>query len=237
MIEFTLNNFFVVKRDVKYYSNKPVFFFNFLTSYIQSSSLKQHFGFVRIPFFTKMVDLILPTEDIFASIDKNTKYEINRSEKENLKIDSTLDFEAFEILYNDFAKSKGLSLLSKNDFFRNNLVITTAYFEDKPIVCHSYLIDNELKIVRLLHSASMIHDLEDKSFKGFVGRANRYLHYQDMINFKAQGFLKYDFGGYALGTDNVALQGINKFKDGFGGFLVEQSNYTPWIIKLLSRNG
>jgi hypothetical protein len=116
-------------------------------------------------------------------------------------------------------------------------VITTAYFEDKPVVCHSYLIDSELKIVRLLHSASMIHDLEDKSFKGFVGRANRYLHYQDMVNFKEKGFLKYDFGGYALGTENVALQGINKFKDGFGGYLVEQSNYTPMLIKMISKNG
>jgi lipid II:glycine glycyltransferase (peptidoglycan interpeptide bridge formation enzyme) len=54
-----------------------------------------------------------------------------------------------------------------------------------------------------------------------------------MLYFKEKIYLEYDFGGYAFGTSNAKLQGINKFKDSFGGELVEQSNYIPFLINLL----
>ncbi len=237
MITITLNNFLFIKREMKYFADKPVFLFNFLTTYLQSNSLDKHFGFKRVPKFTKIVNLTLSNDEIFNGFDKNTKYEVNRSEREDIKIYFTLSYDKFKDIYNQFAKSKKLALLNDIDYFKNNLFISTAYFEGEPVVCHSYLLDAESKIVRLLHSASVIHDVEDKTFRGVVGRANRFLHYKDMLYFKEKNFLKYDFGGYAFETSNVTLQGINKFKDGFGGDLVEQSNYTPFLINLLSKNG
>lgn len=233
MIAITLNNFLFIKREAKYFADKPVLF-NFLTIFYQTTSLKQHFGFKRTSKFTKVVNLSLSNEEILDGFDKNTKYEVNRSERENIEIDFVMPYNDFKIFYNSFATAKKLALLKDTTYFKNNLFISTAYFEGKPVVCHSYLLDTQLKIVRLLHSASVIHNSEDKAFRGIVGRANRYLHHKDMLHFKEKGYLKYDFGGYAFNTNNTSLQGINKFKDGFGGDLIEQSNYTPFLLNLIS---
>jgi len=54
--------------------------------------------------------------------------------------------------------------------------------------------------------------------RNLIGRANRWLHYQDMRRFKAKGFALYDFGGYAKDSGDVDLQRINQFKEGFRGY-------------------
>ena len=55
----------------------------------------------------------------------------------------------------------------------------------------------------------------------------------DMIYFKKEGYAIYDFGGYAYGTNNPDLIGINNFKDQFGGELVEESNFSPVLTSII----
>ena len=61
----------------------------------------------------------------------------------------------------------------------------------------------------------------------------------DMKKFKNIGFEVYDWGGIAYGTENKSLQGINKFKESFGGQIIEQFNfYSPLyyiILKILKK--
>jgi lipid II:glycine glycyltransferase (peptidoglycan interpeptide bridge formation enzyme) len=233
MISITLNNFLFIKREVKYFADKPVFLFNFLTTYIQTNSLEKHFGFKRIPKFTKVINLTLSNDEIFNGLNKTTKNEVQRSERDDIKIDFMLSYDNFKNWYDQFAELKKLAPLHDNDYFKNNIFVSTAYFEGKPVVCHAYLLDEESKIARLLYSVSHLPYIDDKTSRGLVGRVNKYLHYKDMLYFKKKNYLGYDFGGYAFGTSNSKLQGINKFKDSFGGELVEQSNYIPFLIKLL----
>lgn len=233
MISITLNNFLFIKREVKYFADKPVFLFNFLTTYIQTNSLEKHFGFKRIPMFTKVINLTLSNDEILNGLNKTTKNEVQRSERDDIKIDFMLSYDNFKNWYDQFAELKKLDPLHDNDCFKNNIFVSTAYFEGKPMVCHAYLLDEESKIARLLYSVSHLPCIEDKTSRGLVGRVNKFLHYKDMLYFKEKIYLEYDFGGYAFGTSNAKLQGINKFKDSFGGELVEQSNYIPFLIKLL----
>jgi len=65
-----------------------------------------------------------------------------------------------------------------------------------------------------------------------VGRANRFLHYEDIRYFKEHGYETYDLGGYAKDTQDPKLQGINVFKESFGGTIVEQYNYYSPLYKL-----
>ncbi len=100
--------------------------------------------------------------------------------------------------------------------------------------------DNQIKRVRLLHSASKIYSITDEpSEKAMIGRANRLLHFSDMQRFKELGYEIYDFGGYAHQTNDNMLIGINNFKDSFGGQLVEESNYQSilkhWLKKTLNK--
>jgi lipid II:glycine glycyltransferase (peptidoglycan interpeptide bridge formation enzyme) len=56
-----------------------------------------------------------------------------------------------------------------------------------------------------------------------VGRANRYLHWQDLLRLRESGCTALDLGGWHPGDDTELLK-INKFKEEFGGKVVEIYN-------------
>ena len=220
-------------RKVIYFAAKPALSLNPFDAYVQCSSIEEFPGFKRTPKYTTIVDLTQSEDDIIKGFDKNTSYEVRRASKEGLSINVNVGEDDFLKMYNSFAEKKHFGLVKDISIFRDHLQITGAYFEDKPLVFHSYILDKDKKRVRLLHSASALYEEGNESLKPLIGRANRYLHYMDMEYFKKEGFTEYDFGGYAKDTENESLKGINKFKDGFGGTLVEESNYETKISKLL----
>ena len=89
---------------------------------------------------------------------------------------------------------------------------------------------------RNVRDAACGRSTDDGERRSLIGRANRALHYLNMLNFKDRGITTYDLGGYALGTQDPELQEVNEFKDSFGGQLIEESNYISlplhWARKL-----
>ena len=203
-----------------------------LSFYKQSSLTKNIFGFIGTPFYTFLIDLKEDIDLFFTRIKKNTKYEINRTSRDGVKFEIHEDIDIFIEYYNKFATSKGLGQLKKEELIKlnQNFSITKAINEDNDIyVMHSYICDKELKKVRLFHSASF-YESDDKKIRNLVGMANRFLHFEDMKYFKANGYKEYDFGGYAYNTQDKHLQNINDFKAAFDGVLVEQSDYYSYPL-------
>ena len=236
IIEQRKNNFPIFEI---YFANKPSILRCFNTTYFQCSALKKQLGYIRTAKFTKTVNLLNDKVDI--EFDKNTLYEIRRAIKEEIHCDISVDIPEFVEFYNKFIRDKGLNgelELQKMKNYKKSLLITVAKKkEGECLVYHSYLIDNQIKRVRLLHSASKIYSITDEpSEKAMIGRANRLLHLQ---RFKELGYEIYDFGGYAHQTNDNMLIGINNFKDSFGGQLVEESNYQSilkhWLKKTLNK--
>ena len=91
---------------------------------------------------------------------------------------------------------------------------------------HVYVVDPSIGRVRMIRSASLFRDL-DKPKQAVVGRANRFLHFQDMIHFRNEGLHQYDFGGYHLPSEQVSqdLRQVSDFKASFGGRLLAEANY------------
>jgi lipid II:glycine glycyltransferase (peptidoglycan interpeptide bridge formation enzyme) len=58
-----------------------------------------------------------------------------------------------------------------------------------------------------------------------IGRANRLLHWEDILYFKQEGLSYYDFGGWSSDTTNLERQKINAFKESFGGVIIPQYSY------------
>ncbi|MBS1586539.1 MAG: peptidoglycan bridge formation glycyltransferase FemA/FemB family protein [Bacteroidetes bacterium] len=232
MIALTSKKLFL-RRRVIYFATKPSFSLNPFDAYVQCSSTDDFPGFKRTAKYTKIVDLQQNEEDLLKGFDKNTAYEVRRAAKEGLDIRTDVTEQDFLELYNSFADKKQLGSVKDISTFRGHLQITGAFFENRTLVFHSYILDKDKKRVRLLHSASALYDEANANLKPLIGRANRYLHFMDMMYFKNEGFTEYDFGGYAKDTENESLKGINKFKDGFGGMLVEESNYESKIASLL----
>jgi hypothetical protein len=170
--------------------------------------------------------------EIFESLSKTVKVEVKQAQRHNIKCDIITDLEQFVAFYNKYAIERHIPATSVQRLkeMAPNLILTIATHNRVVLAAHSYLVDSEQGIVRLMHSASgRFLPLIDKQLSG---RANKLLHYSDMLHFKKLGFGTYDFGGYAKDTNDLGLLGINWFKLSFGGKIVPCKNFSsiPYFI-------
>jgi lipid II:glycine glycyltransferase (peptidoglycan interpeptide bridge formation enzyme) len=70
--------------------------------------------------------------------------------------------------------------------------------------------------------------MSDSSERNRIGRANRLLHWYEILTLKSLGFRLYDLGGIPLDSSDAAKNSIAQFKLEFGGTpLVEYSGLVP----------
>jgi lipid II:glycine glycyltransferase (peptidoglycan interpeptide bridge formation enzyme) len=235
MIQIKTKAFRLMPVNVIWFADKPQKWQCLYSYYKQSTHVTPVAGYHREDFFTKIIDLTTPLEIIETGFDQKTAYEIRRAIKDGVTTTIETDLKHFVNFYNLFAKTKQLPRIGVNiNKYKSRLVITKAVYDAQDIVMHAYLVDNSMKRVRLLYSASLFRNEQDTQLKAIVGRANRLLHFKDMCLFKQQGFDVYDLGGYAVNTNDEALIRINYFKDSFGGTLVHESDYLPFPALVLS---
>jgi lipid II:glycine glycyltransferase (peptidoglycan interpeptide bridge formation enzyme) len=219
----------------KWFSDKINFFDCLkITMYKQVDSyIKSSYFFINEKSYTLHSDLTLSKEEILKQFSSTIRNEIRRAEKEGSKFVYNDKWEVFISVYNDFALQKGFSFQSRDKLntMATNLVITSTSLNKLVTAVHSYLIDPELKKVRLLKSATkrLSADID----KNMIARSNKFLHFMDMMKFKEEGYLVYDWGGVAIGTKDESLQGINKFKESFGGHLIEQNSFFSPLYYIL----
>lgn len=182
---------------------------------------------------TRLIDLTQDPDPIFSTFTKGTRYEINRArERDGIKtnllhasIGSPL--EEFMDYYDRFAASKGVPAIRRDQVqalaAAGKIAMSTARGADESILAaHAYIITPFR--ARLTHSASLFRAEDDSAVRAQIGRANRFLHWNDLISFQAMGVESYDFGGWYEGSRNSALLQINAFKQEFGGLVVKEWN-------------
>jgi hypothetical protein len=190
------------------------------------------------PVQTSVIDLTAPLEEISAPISKNTRYKIQRAEREGFtprltQSPSTEEASLYAHYYDTFAHHKGLPLCNRAKL--NALCATSALLlssisdsEGNLLSGHAYVKDESLGRVRLLYSASHYRTMADSGERNKVGRANRLLHWYEILNLKNLGFKLYDLGGIPLDSSDEAKNAIARFKLEFGGkLLVEYSGLLP----------
>ena len=183
------------------------------------SSNNQH-----IKFNSLISDLTLSKEELFNSFKKATRYDIRRSERDEISIihynSRQLNedlYSSYKTIYEKMYKSKGLLQEAPIDdmarFAANDaLVISSVNINKTPVVYHVYIVVG--KHARLWMSCSAFRDNDDKQYREMLGRANKRLHFEDIIYFIDNGYTSYDWGGicsYEVPT------GIDLFKMSFGG--------------------
>lgn len=212
------------------------------TFYYRIIVSQKHFGFIQKKYYTVNILLDKSLEEIFNGFTSTVKNEIRRGERENIKFGFIYDIEKFKRFYNSFAFEKEIPKLDEALFYgyKDKLCITCATYKNEILSAHAYVVDKQAGITRLLYSSSirLIEDVDSN----FISRANKYLHFKDMEYFKTNGYLIYDFGGYAYNTIEIQKQGINKFKLSFGGEVVKYFDYqsyltvlSAWVMKLVRK--
>jgi len=176
---------------------------------------------------TLVSDLQVPLEELWASIDKDNRYEVRRAETKDavqcelLSSPTAAQLREFLSFLEDFSEQKKLPSMTPRSLqameryhCAGRIVLSRVMREGHAIVWHSYY--SEGACCRLLNSASLFRGMQKSADRALVGRANRLLHWRDLTHFKEAGVIAYDWGGWQPQPDE-ALDRINKFKESFGG--------------------
>lgn len=175
-------------------------------------------------YHTCMNDLTRPEEEMLAAVNKAVRYQFRRSEKDQIEIrfytkkeigQSPELMETFADIYERMYQSKGsdtkLNVSAIQKYLEaDGILFSAVWHEGEMIVFHSYICD--ATDARLLHSASCFR--EESADQSMIGRANKRLHWEDILYFKKKGLLRYDWGGI---SDFDNPNGIDEFKLKFGG--------------------
>ena len=177
---------------------------------------------------TLLTDLTQAESDLLGVCDSTTRYEIRRAFKDGVEckyfsseaiLEGSSVIDQFETEYSQMHKDKGMMHTSAKPYLQQlawakALTITTASIDDQVVAYHTYVQGDG--VARLLHSVSTFREVKSNSDRNAIARANRLLHYKDMLLFKREGYRIYDWGGYSERED---VASISSFKKGFGGKL------------------
>lgn len=164
-------------------------------------------------------------EEIFAAFSSSNRTKIRKAEREGVQCFFHKDIDGFIEFYNAFASAKNIEPVGRQRFLElgDNLMLSYAVWNDRILAAHSYLIDRENHIVRGGYSGSPRFDETVDASR--AGRANKLLHYKDMLYLKERGIKYYNWGGYFEDTSDRVELGINEFKMSFGGEIIRYANY------------
>lgn len=182
-------------------------------------------GAACTPFHTRVIDLSPDSEIVLSGFSKSNRYKIRRGGREGLELEHWFPpefpvVEQFCDFYDDFAALKGQSSIYRDKLMAmarcGVLDLSCARdAEGEAIVWHAHV--RTCSRARLLYTASLYRDSSDSGYRNMIGRANRYLHWQDMLRYKDDGVAQYDVGGWYVGDSDQEKLHINQFKAEFGG--------------------
>jgi hypothetical protein len=174
-------------------------------------------------FLSLVSDLSVDDGTIMASFGSTNRYKVKRADsKDGLNAEfmpqPKAHLEEFCRFYDAFAQQKTLEASYRRGLLASwsagKLVLTAASREGERIVWHAYIRSGTS--AALLHSASHFRG-KDSAGRALVGRANRWLHWRDMLAFKEAGVVSYDWGGMFEDESVPEQASINAFKREFGG--------------------
>jgi hypothetical protein len=175
-------------------------------------------------------DLSVSEDTIMAAFGNTNRYKIKRaSSKDGLEAECLANprtqLERFSDFYDEFARQRGLPLAYRRGLNAaceaGQLHLTYAAKGGWKLVWHAYITHGQK--IALLHSASLFRDMRNVD-RALLGRANRWLHWRDMLHFKQMGLRCYDWGGVFEDESSAERAGINTFKREFGGNVVRTFN-------------
>jgi Acetyltransferase (GNAT) domain len=182
--------------------------------------------------YSLMTDLSAAPESIAAGLHQTCRYQIHRAEAKDrlqheMATDSADKLDEFAAFFAEFAKQKSLREADRHWLTRvaaeRQLVLSNASRDGERLVWHAYL--RSAPYVILVYSASLFRG-KDNYDRALLGRANRWLHWKEMMDFKEGGVHYYDWGGMFDDESTAERAGINRFKRMFGGVPVRSYQCT-----------
>lgn len=175
------------------------------------------------PLLSLMTDLSVGESAIADAFGKDCRYKVRRADtKDGLRMEFITDpasrLAEFRAFFDTFARQKSHTpcdhpwLVGACE--ARQLVLSSASRDGEALVWHAYVLSGNT--AGLQYTGSCFRD-RDNDYRALVGRANRWLHWKDMLQLKAMGISRYDWGGLFGDESTPERAGINQFKKDFGG--------------------
>jgi hypothetical protein len=214
------------RQDIWFYDNQPIKLKGNNLFY-HAFSLPKDKNIVELnTVYTTSIDLNQSLDEIKGNFKKKLRGYINKGSRTEFK-HKIMDISKSNIQnnilqdYDVFAKIKGLESIDRTWFISccksKHMMATQIFFENKPLITHVYLKDNERTRLQFSFHLSSVNEYNGQ----FQSLANRYLHWLDIIYFKENGFKIYDFGGIPV----KSMASLREFKLSFGGIVEEQYSF------------
>ncbi len=203
---------------------------------------------ITLPFTTLVVDLTKDEQSLLGDMHKKTRYKINRADRQdNLAyvVDEECNIQRFVEVFLHCERFRKVSSLNMERLIRYKrqkmLLISYVMAPDveMPLSAHCFLLFQDL--IRPIYACILRSaDSRDIKFSNFVGRANCFHFWKDMLHCKKMGITQFDCGGWYQGG-NKTLTAVAKFKQGFGGtprhqfFCIQIRTHKGWFYMLLKR--
>jgi lipid II:glycine glycyltransferase (peptidoglycan interpeptide bridge formation enzyme) len=181
------------------------------------------------PFSTIVIDLSRSPDELLAKMKSHTRYKIRRAgEKDELTYEFSSDGDQAAVirLADHFDRCAGLKHLSKASRPRLRILardnaLAVSFVCDKAgeiLAASSYILTQWR--ARGLYAGASYRQTNDPTRRTLIGRANRYLYWNDMLRLKQAGLRLFDFGGWYSGAEDQEKLRVNGFKEEFGGEVV-----------------
>lgn len=184
-------------------------------------------------FHSIVIDLKRDRRALWEAMHKDTRYEVRRAiERDGFKYRGLARADAatvtrFISFYEEFAREKRLAVPDVRRLEAlaqaGSLDLSVVHDPDgRELGWHAYCRGDERVV--LLYSASALPWTQESEKRNMIGRANRLHHWEDLVRYRDEGFSTYDLGGWSGSGPRGALRGIDAFKEGFGGAVVQDWN-------------
>ena len=220
--------------EIKHGKNITVFFpdDNYVTKqkcntccYVGISKLHDEKN-THIDYKSLISDISADSPDFYEDFSKTLRYDIRRSYNDDISfevfspeqvLNNNALVNSLSKMYTEMYRKKGIEETVAVDALmlyasHGGIIVTSAKSKDETLVYHTYIVDGTN--ARLWMSCSVFRNNEDNKFRELTGRANKRLHYEDMLWFRSQGYKTYDWGGI---TSFDEPDGVDSFKMAFGG--------------------
>src|SRR5258705_16421 len=175
------------------------------------------------PRLSLVTDLSVPAHQLTASFGKDCRYKIKRADARDQLQMEWIDepqprLEEFQRFFDAFAGPRMLEPCDQPWLTAasqaRQLALSVASRDGAALVWHAYVIAGSTG--GLMYSASHFRE-GDNEHRALMGRANRWLHWRDMLALRDLGLVRYDWGGMFPDESTPVHAGINGFKRDFGG--------------------
>lgn len=181
--------------------------------------------------YTRTIDLTKNIETILGDMRERCRRYISQAKRQNIRVKINQNYEEFFEIDRAFRKVKGLkpSLLTA-EFLKNQATLLVAE-QSGEILAGQFLLEDKNNIRGIIGASKRFE--VDKEKTALIANANRLIFWEAIQYAKEKGIKEFDLGGYYMGKiKNEQKEGINFFKEGFGGQLAIRYNYQKDYSKI-----